>query len=297
MDEISNDPRISGAYFNEVYRRKKNLRCEEHRELALLVEDGDPDAREALITSCLPLVINIARRFCGRRVDISDLVQDGNMGLIRAVEGFEPEMGVNFTTYASYWITQSISRRMANGNRVVYVPQYAVDMFRDWGRAALEAEQRLGRPPRLEDVKRQAKMTDAETEIVSSAKAAIASSLDVTPFGLESSSDSIVPDSSRSSEEEVDLLDEFEHLISRRWPLLTYREALVIELRFELNECSKTTLSEVARMLGITRERVRQIEAKAIEKLGGPVVNKGKIQESTRRRQRRQQRRSRSEVA
>jgi RNA polymerase primary sigma factor len=244
------------------------LSAQEERELAEKVSVGDPLARERMVKANLRLVVNIARGYLGKGLNLEDLIEEGNLGLMRAVEGFDGMMDTRFSTYASYWIKQSIRRAVMNNGKPIRLPAYMVSLLSKWRRATAVLSERLGRAPSHDEVGKALRLSKKKIGIVAKAirvnnlTAHAENSEDDGP-GLD---DVLTDDRSKGAESqliEADDLDRiFEHLSA-----LEDREATVIRMRFGLESYSPMTLREVGENLGLTRERVRQLESQAIQKL------------------------------
>src|SRR5579859_197530 len=140
----------------ETYLREINetslLNAEQEKELALLIGEGDNEARDQMVRANLRLVVNIARSYTGKGLGLQDLIEEGNLGLLRAVEGFDPGMNTRFSTYASYWIKQSIKRALVNTAKTIRIPAYMVELLAKWRRATAKLQDELGRPPTQEEI-------------------------------------------------------------------------------------------------------------------------------------------------
>jgi len=257
------------------------LSAQEERELAERVAMGDPLAREHMVKANLRLVVNIARGYLGKGLNLEDLIEEGNLGLMRAVEGFDGMMSTRFSTYASYWIKQSIRRAVMNNGKPIRLPAYMVSLLSKWRRATAVLADRLGRAPSHEEVGKALKLSKKKMGIV--AKAIRVNNLTPHSENLEDSGpalDDVLADERNKGAEiqliEADDLDRiFEFLGS-----LEDREATVIRMRFGLDSYNPMTLREVGENLGLTRERVRQLESHALQKLmnalaetGGQIAN------------------------
>jgi RNA polymerase primary sigma factor len=244
------------------------LSAQDERELAERVALGDPYAREHMVKANLRLVVNIARGYLGKGLSLEDLIEEGNLGLMRAVEGFDGMMETRFSTYASYWIKQSIRRAVMNNGKPIRLPAYMVSLLSKWKRATAVLTDRLGRLPTPDEVGKALRLSKRKIGIV--AKAIRVNNL--TPhtenFDEESPGldDVLTDDRSKAPETqliETDDLDRiFEHIDE-----LDDREASVIRMRFGLEAYDPMTLREVGENLGLTRERVRQLENQALQKL------------------------------
>jgi RNA polymerase primary sigma factor len=257
------------------------LSAQEERDLAERVAIGDPLAREHMVKANLRLVVNIARGYLGKGLNLEDLIEEGNLGLMRAVEGFDGMMSTRFSTYASYWIKQSIRRAVMNNGKPIRLPAYMVSLLSKWRRATAVLADRLGRAPSHEEVGKALRLSKKKMGIV--AKAIRVNNLTPHSENLEDSGpalDDVLADERNKGAEtqliEADDLDRiFEFLSS-----LEDREATVIRMRFGLDSYSPMTLREVGENLGLTRERVRQLESHALQKLmhalaetGGQIAN------------------------
>jgi RNA polymerase primary sigma factor len=243
------------------------LSPEEEQHLARLVAQGDEEAKRKLTLANLRLVVSIAKRYSGRGMAFSDLIQEGNLGLIRAVEKFDYRRGYKFSTYATWWIRQAITRAIADQARTIRIPVHMVETINRLMKRRSHLEQQLGRTPTPEELAEDMGISvDKVNEIIRIAPEPL--SLD-TPVGEEEGShlmDFIEDDNCDSPTEAADrslLRDRIEEALR----VLTDREREVIKMRFGLIDGMPHTLEEVGRHFNVTRERIRQIEAKAIKKL------------------------------
>jgi RNA polymerase primary sigma factor len=244
------------------------LSAEEERELAERIAGGDPYAREHMVKANLRLVVNIARGYLGKGLSLEDLIEEGNLGLMRAVEGFDGMMDTRFSTYASYWIKQSIRRAVMNNGKPIRLPAYMVSLLSKWKRATAILADRLGRAPTPDEVGKALRLSKKKIGIV--AKAIKVNNLIPHPEGGEDEGtvlDDLLTDERTKAPE--DLMIEADDLdrIFGRLDELEDREAAVIRMRFGLDPFPPMTLREVGEHLGLTRERVRQLENQALQKL------------------------------
>jgi RNA polymerase primary sigma factor len=244
------------------------LTAQEERELAEQVALGNPYAREHMVKANLRLVVNIARGYLGKGLSLEDLIEEGNLGLMRAVEGFDGMMDTRFSTYASYWIKQSIRRAVMNNGKPIRLPAYMVSLLTKWKRVTIVLSERLGRMPTPEEVGKALRLSKKKLGIVT--KAIQVNNL--TPHGEGLGDDAFALDDMLTDERvrsPDDLLIEADDLerILQRLDELEDREATVIRMRFGLEPYSSMTLREVGENLGLTRERVRQLEGQALLKL------------------------------
>ncbi|OHB55038.1 MAG: hypothetical protein A2Y07_01385 [Planctomycetes bacterium GWF2_50_10] len=243
------------------------LDAEEETLLARrIIDHNDPEARERMIRSNLRLVVNIAKKYSKRGMALADLIEEGNLGLLRAIDTFDPSHGVRFGTYAAWWIKQSIKRSLQSSVATIHVPGYMMEMINQWRGAGGELEAKLGRAPSIEETAkhlqlplRKAKIVDDMAQTVSGVQS---DSLDDS-HGL-----SDVIEDSRSGEAQEAMLNQEEmQKAVALLDVLEKREQQVLTMRFGLNGCEPVGLVEIGKALRLTRERVRQIQNKALEKL------------------------------
>lgn len=243
------------------------LSMEEERELAARVVAGDPEAREIMISSNLRLVVSLARNYAGRGLPLQDLIEEGNLGLIRAVEGYDGKAGTRFSTYASYWVTQAIRRALINTAKVIRLPAYMVELIGRWRRATNQLTEDLGRVPFPEEIGRRIGIDPRRMPVVMKAIGIHNMTPATDPTDGPSLDGLVVDDRARTPD---DMLADEESIqrIKSLLGTLSERESMVLRLRYGLEGCDEHTLRDVGDLLSITRERVRQIEQKALDKLG-----------------------------
>ncbi|MFZ5649842.1 MAG: RNA polymerase sigma factor RpoD [Bacillota bacterium] len=260
-------------YLKEI-GRVPLLSPEEEVKLAKRMEQGDEEAKRKLAEANLRLVVSIAKRYVGRGMLFLDLIQEGNLGLIKAVEKFDYRKGYKFSTYATWWIRQAITRAIADQARTIRIPVHMVETINKLIRVSRQLLQEYGREPTPEEIAREMSITEEKVrEIMKIAQEPV--SLE-TPIGEEEDShlgDFIEDHDARAPAEEASftlLREQLDEVLKT----LTDREQKVLRLRFGLDDGRARTLEEVGQKFGVTRERIRQIEAKTLRKLRHPSRSK-----------------------
>ena len=268
MQQLFRSRKSSAQSPLETYLREINetplLNAAQEKELARRIWQGDTQARDSMVRANLRLVVNIARNYVGKGLDLPDLIEEGNLGLLRAVEGFDPTMNTRFSTYASYWIKQSIKRALINTGKTIRIPAYMAQLLTEWRRATTELQEKLGRPPTQEEVAAHMNLPKRKLNLIKKAIRIYNAAPQADPTEEGQTIDATLMDVRAKAPETALIESDDVHQVLGLLDKMGEREATVLRLRFGLDGEEPKTLKEIGERLGLTRERVRQIEREAL---------------------------------
>jgi len=261
LKQINESPLLTAVQEKELARR--------------IIQHNDPEAREIMVRSNLRLVVNLAKHYINRGLSLPDLIEEGNIGLLKAVEGFDPNEGTRFSTYASWWIKQAIKRALINSVQPIHIPAYMVEMMSKMKQAMRELEDVLGRLPSIDELSLHMKMSPKKLKIIRKAIRAVNTPTQSGSADGELTINDLVADMNTPTPDEAVLEgDNIRHLLDLL-DSIDEREATILRLRYGLDGEDPMTLKQIGERIGLTRERVRQIEHEALSKLRDSMLVKG----------------------
>lgn len=250
------------------------LSAQEEVELGRRVQQGDENAREHMIRANLRLVVSVAKRFRNRGLPLQDLIAEGNIGLMKAIVKFDPEAGFRFSTYATWWIQQTIRRGLINTVKTVRIPSYMVEILTKWGRASTALGQSLGRQPSTEEIAKHLGLSQKNRRVIEQTLNTNQGTSDLTDDAVVNRAEAeFNQNAHRLAPDEIVLRSDALQTMHEILALIDPIEATVLRMRYGLEDEQPATLEKIAKALGISRERVRQMERSTLRKLHAYVVD------------------------
>lgn len=254
------------TYFKDI-NRIALLTADQEKELARKIRSGDAEAREQMIKANLRLVVSIAKKYVDRGLSLMDLIEEGNLGLLKAVERFDPDAECRFSTYATWWIKQSIKRALIDTVKTVRIPSYMVEIISKWKNTASNLSIKLGRQPTFDEIAEAMNVPSANTGIIKTAiRTSNSSSQTISIENMWTLSE-VLEDTNVKQPHQILIDDTETELIEKLLSTIEERDATILRMRYGLENGDPMTLKEIGERVNLSRERVRQIENEALKKL------------------------------
>ena len=254
------------AYLHDISKIAL-LSAKEEKELARRMAEGDPDARECMIKANLRLVVSIAKNYVNRGLSFADLIAEGNIGLLKAVERFSANANCRFSTYATWWIKQAIRRAITNTVKTVRIPAYMVETIAHWKSAHADLTAKLGRTPTVEEIAREIHLSPNNLNVIKRVINATLTATQPVSLDLLCSLNEVIEDRTTPRPDQRFFDEQERQKIHELLDVISEREAQVLRMRYGLDDNTPMTLEEIGERLRLTRERIRQIENEALNKL------------------------------